>query len=114
MAEINSLEGWRSDPRADRLCGAAFRWRQFYPNGLDNEYGGLAQLVEHLLCKQGVIGSNPIVSRAFGDCLLGHRAWRLVEMVFLMGRVSWSWSWETKFAGLWSPVMVAEDAGVLF
>ncbi len=25
--------------------------------------GGLAQLVEHLLCKQGVIGSNPIVSR---------------------------------------------------
>ncbi len=25
-------------------------------------FGGLAQLVEHLLCKQGVIGSNPIVS----------------------------------------------------
>ena len=24
--------------------------------------GGLAQLVEHLLCKQGVTGSNPITS----------------------------------------------------
>ena len=26
-------------------------------------YGGIAQLVEHLLCKQGVIGSNPFASR---------------------------------------------------
>ena len=25
-------------------------------------YGGLAQLVEHLLCKQRVKGSNPLVS----------------------------------------------------
>ena len=25
-------------------------------------YGGIAQLVEHLLCKQGVIGSNPFTS----------------------------------------------------
>ena len=24
--------------------------------------GGVAQLGEHLLCKQGVVGSNPIVS----------------------------------------------------
>ena len=24
--------------------------------------GGIAQLVEHLLCKQGVIGSNPFTS----------------------------------------------------
>ena len=24
--------------------------------------GGIAQLVEHLLCKQGVIGSSPIIS----------------------------------------------------
>ena len=24
--------------------------------------GGVAQLVEHLLCKQGVIGSNPFIS----------------------------------------------------
>ena len=27
-----------------------------------NIYGGIAQLVEHLPCKQGVIGSNPITS----------------------------------------------------
>ena len=25
-------------------------------------YGGIAQLVEHLLCKQGVIGSSPFTS----------------------------------------------------
>jgi hypothetical protein len=25
-------------------------------------YGGIAQLVEHLLCKQGVTGSNPVAS----------------------------------------------------
>ena len=28
----------------------------------DFRYGGVAQLVEHLLCKQGVIGSNPFAS----------------------------------------------------
>ena len=27
-----------------------------------NIFGGIAQLVEHLPCKQGVIGSNPITS----------------------------------------------------
>ena len=27
-----------------------------------NKYGGIAQLGEHLLCKQGVIGSIPIIS----------------------------------------------------
>ena len=29
-------------------------------------YGGIAQLVEHLPCKQGVIGSNPITSTTHG------------------------------------------------
>ena len=29
-------------------------------------YGGIAQLVEHLPCKQGVIGSNPITSTIYG------------------------------------------------
>ena len=28
----------------------------------DSVVGGIAQLGEHLLCKQGVIGSNPIIS----------------------------------------------------
>ena len=28
----------------------------------DSGHGGIAQLVEHLLCKQGVIGSSPIIS----------------------------------------------------
>ena len=30
------------------------------------KYGGIAQLVEHLPCKQGVIGSNPITSTIYG------------------------------------------------
>ena len=30
-------------------------------------YGGIAQLVEHLPCKQGVIGSNPITSTIMGS-----------------------------------------------
>ena len=37
------------------LCGAA-------PIVCCKHYGGLAQLVEHLLCKQGVNGSNPLFS----------------------------------------------------
>ena len=32
------------------------------PQGCVNIDGGIAQLVEHLPCKQGVIGSNPITS----------------------------------------------------
>ena len=29
---------------------------------LPTQYGGVAQLGEHLPCKQGVMGSNPIIS----------------------------------------------------
>ena len=32
---------------------------------LCEERGGVAQLGEHLLCKQGVIGSNPFISTIF-------------------------------------------------
>ena len=31
-------------------------------SGLCDDDGGIAQLEEHLLCKQGVIGSSPITS----------------------------------------------------
>ena len=31
-------------------------------NAPTSEYGGVAQLGEHLLCKQGVIGSIPFIS----------------------------------------------------
>ena len=35
----------------------------------DRTLGGIAQLEEHLLCKQGVSGSNPLTStsRSFSD-----------------------------------------------
>ena len=29
---------------------------------MGNQHGGVAQLGEHLPCKQGVMGSNPIIS----------------------------------------------------
>ena len=32
-----------------------------------NKYGGVAQLGEHLLCKQGVIGSIPFISTKTGS-----------------------------------------------
>ena len=32
------------------------------------EYGGVAQLGEHLLCKQGVIGSIPFISTRARNC----------------------------------------------
>ncbi len=40
------------------------RERTFKRDRKDEEpaHGGIAQLVEHLLCKQGVIGSNPFTS----------------------------------------------------
>lgn len=36
-------------------------------NADDLYLGGIAQLVEHLPCKQGVIGSNPIISTSEND-----------------------------------------------
>ena len=32
----------------------------------ETEYGGVAQLGEHLPCKQGVRGSNPLISTTMG------------------------------------------------
>ena len=37
-----------------------------YPPAAAGSSGGVAQLGEHLLCKQGVRGSNPLVSTSFG------------------------------------------------
>ena len=34
--------------------------------------GGIAQLGEHLLCKQGVIGSNPTISTMAGRSIRAH------------------------------------------
>ena len=38
----------------------------FWKKVLAQKNGGIAQLVEHLPCKQGVIGSNPITSTITG------------------------------------------------
>ena len=38
-------------------CSALFNLE-----GVNLRLGGLAQLVEHLLCKQGVSGSSPLIS----------------------------------------------------
>ena len=36
-------------------------------NTIEHTYGGVAQLGEHLPCKQGVMGSNPIISTRVQD-----------------------------------------------
>ena len=36
-------------------------------------YGGVAQLGEHLPCKQGVKGSNPFISTTNGETLMGSK-----------------------------------------
>ncbi len=49
----------------DALYG--FEGAEHFQKGTRTEArpGGIAQLVEHLLCKQGVIGSNPFTSTSF-------------------------------------------------
>jgi hypothetical protein len=37
-------------------------------------YGDVAQLEEHLLCKQGVVGSSPIISTTSTNALLSRGA----------------------------------------
>ena len=39
-----------------------FNFEGVAARSLRQEYGGVAQLGEHLPCKQGVMGSNPIIS----------------------------------------------------
>ena len=41
--------------------------------GLNAQYGGVAQLGEHLPCKQGVMGSIPIISTIFSKAALAPR-----------------------------------------
>ena len=45
------------------------RHRKRHPNVLG--HGGIAQLGEHLLCKQGVKGSNPFISTFWADSSVG-------------------------------------------
>ena len=40
-------------------------WRRYGRAGGCRIYGGIAQLGEHLPCKQGVKGSNPFISTPF-------------------------------------------------
>ena len=43
------------------MCDVTFRCSIFEDHS-SNPNGGVAQLGEHLPCKQGVMGSNPIIS----------------------------------------------------
>ena len=40
-------------------------------NPIVERHGGIAQLGEHLLCKQGVKGSNPFISTIWADSSAG-------------------------------------------
>ena len=53
MYEIHSLFIVKAKEQSKRTMG--------------NRHGGVAQLGEHLPCKQGVMGSNPIISTKPGE-----------------------------------------------
>ena len=42
------------------------------------KYGGVAQLGEHLPCKQGVMGSKPIISTTYGS---DRKYWLIAQVV---------------------------------
>ena len=50
----------KSKVRSSRTFNSLFNFEGV--ETLSNKYGGVAQLGEHLLCKQGVIGSIPFIS----------------------------------------------------
>ena len=54
----------------------------------DDCNGGVAQLGEHLLCKQGVVGSNPSVSMADVSCQAQRSERGCVVGVAISGRVT--------------------------
>ena len=60
----------------DRTTGSGMCPEVFGARNLDSElHGGVAQLEEHLLCKQGVRGSSPLVStRSLSDGLMRQMA----------------------------------------
>ena len=52
-----------------------------------SQYGGIAQLGEHLLCKQGVSGSNPLISTRESESTSHRRGYRGCE-VFIIGKAA--------------------------
>ena len=72
------------------------------------KFGDVAQLGEHLLCKQGVVGSSPIVSTLKRH--LGQTRWRFfcavvfwgeAKIAFQGGFVFGSGSWVGSILGFW-------------
>src|ERR1700727_3061104 len=59
-------DGWGSVVSVWRRAGWVL-WRRWLLEAV-LRFGGVAQLGEHLLCKQGVVGSIPIVSTKFSCC----------------------------------------------
>ena len=50
------------------ISGSGFKISIYTLRGVINIDGGIAQLVEHLPCKQGVSGSNPLTSTKTENC----------------------------------------------
>ena len=55
----------------DEFCCSIVRLQSESERAPIKIYGGVAQLGEHLPCKQGVMGSNPIISTIFQDRAFG-------------------------------------------
>ena len=64
---VFSFCGERKSDGANELSGEPGSERC----GVCSDDGGLAQLVEHLLCKQGVTGSSPVTSTKWASSSAG-------------------------------------------
>ena len=64
FSEIEKPEERSGDHKAaiELLFNFEGPFKKEYPGNGRDTYGGVAQLGEHLPCKQGVMGSNPIIS----------------------------------------------------
>ena len=60
--EDRSTESASTDLLLFNLQGSDRESGRIFEKKRAREYGGVAQLGEHLPCKQGVMGSNPIIS----------------------------------------------------
>ena len=59
---VPKILGWKRPGKIGQSRHGEFREELSEPFRKRKLYGGVAQLGEHLPCKQGVMGSNPIIS----------------------------------------------------
>ena len=80
------LDASSSRMNEEAICDIATKWRRRNTKHI-KPYGGIAQLGEHLPCKQGVMSSNLIIStseRNLTDCTLKIIYWEQLIYVLIL------------------------------